>query len=717
VAADTPAFFSYCREDSDFALRLAEDLKAAGAKVWIDQLDIEPGLPWDREVEAALAACARMLVILSPVSVKSDNVRDEVSFALSKQKRLIPVLYRECDVPFRLARLQHIDFRADYARGLKALLRALGVEPPAVASAAAAAGPPAESNLDVVQADETATAAGQKPPKEDKRPGRGPWMTREEIEQARLAKERKLAEEARLEQERKAAAEQARLAEERKQAAEQALLAQQPKEAEQPPVEQKRKWPFSSIAPRVRWLKKNWKWALPAWLVLFGSVMGLVLYILGNSEITKLAFAQAQSNAGVVQRLGEPIKRGWFIEGNEETSGASGKADLSIPLSGPKGKGTLYVVANRSGGEWKFETLQVKVEGDNQRIDLLQGLTAVTSQPSSAAELPSRNHEAGSPAKTLTGRETPSIQSQENVTPKPVAGQLGWAVGENDTVLRTEDGGRTWRPHSGAFRQHGGTHFYTQLIAAAFVTPQSGWAVGNYGIIHTEDGGRTWQKQSSGSNAILNSVTFVTPQSGWAVGYLGAILHTTNGGRTWQKQNSGGTVDLFYAVTFITPQSGWAAGSDGIILHTDDGGRIWQKQSSGTGEHLSSVAFVTPQSGWAVGGNGIILHTEDGGRTWQRQSSGTQLFLSSVAFVTPQSGWAAGQKGAILHTEDGGRTWQQQSSGTDLGLSSITFATRESGWAAGQKGTILHTVDGGRTWQQQKSGTTDGLYSITFARP
>ncbi len=125
---DVPiAFFSYCREDSDFALKLAEDLKVAGAQVWIDQLDIEPGTPWDRAVEAALTNSPRMLVVLSPVSVNSDNVRDEVSFALSRQKRVIPVLYRDCDVPFRLARLQHIDFRPDYARALSILLRALGV--------------------------------------------------------------------------------------------------------------------------------------------------------------------------------------------------------------------------------------------------------------------------------------------------------------------------------------------------------------------------------------------------------------------------------------------------------------------------------------------------------------------------------------------------------------------------------------------------------------
>ena len=67
------AFFSYCREDSEFALKLAEDLKAAGANVWIDQLDIEPGAEWDSAVEEALTNAPSLLVILSPVSVASKN--------------------------------------------------------------------------------------------------------------------------------------------------------------------------------------------------------------------------------------------------------------------------------------------------------------------------------------------------------------------------------------------------------------------------------------------------------------------------------------------------------------------------------------------------------------------------------------------------------------------------------------------------------------------
>ena len=71
-----------------------------------------------------------MLVILSPLSVKSDNVRDEIPRALGKQKTVIPILYLDCDIPLRLERHQHIDFRTDHARGLKALLRALGVDQP-----------------------------------------------------------------------------------------------------------------------------------------------------------------------------------------------------------------------------------------------------------------------------------------------------------------------------------------------------------------------------------------------------------------------------------------------------------------------------------------------------------------------------------------------------------------------------------------------------------
>jgi hypothetical protein len=118
-------FFSYARADSEFVLKLAKDLRAAGKNLWLDQLDIEPGDPWDQSVEGALKTSPELLVVLSPASVASANVMDEVSFALEERKRVVPILYRKCDIPFRLKRLQYIDLTADYRSGFETLLRVL----------------------------------------------------------------------------------------------------------------------------------------------------------------------------------------------------------------------------------------------------------------------------------------------------------------------------------------------------------------------------------------------------------------------------------------------------------------------------------------------------------------------------------------------------------------------------------------------------------------
>ena len=120
------AFLSYAREDAEFVLRLAKDLRVGGAGVWVDQLDIAPGQRWDRAVEDALAKCLELVVILSPAAVESTNVMDEVSLALEDGKTVVPVLHSQCKVPFRLRRLQYVDLSLDYKAGLDRLLETLG---------------------------------------------------------------------------------------------------------------------------------------------------------------------------------------------------------------------------------------------------------------------------------------------------------------------------------------------------------------------------------------------------------------------------------------------------------------------------------------------------------------------------------------------------------------------------------------------------------------
>jgi hypothetical protein len=115
-------FFSYARSDSDFVLKLARDLRQAGADVWLDQLDIKAGSRWDLSIETALKSSSKIMIILSPDSVASNNVMDEVSFALEEGKTVIPILLKPCDIPFRLKRLQYADFTKNYNEALKHLL-------------------------------------------------------------------------------------------------------------------------------------------------------------------------------------------------------------------------------------------------------------------------------------------------------------------------------------------------------------------------------------------------------------------------------------------------------------------------------------------------------------------------------------------------------------------------------------------------------------------
>ena len=118
-------FFSYSRKDADFAKKLATDLKKAGADVWLDQLDIIPGNAWDDAIQKALNEAHGVLAILSDTSTVSKNVMDEVSYAISQGKRIIPLIIEDCAVPFRLARLQHIDFTDDYDSAFQNLLKTL----------------------------------------------------------------------------------------------------------------------------------------------------------------------------------------------------------------------------------------------------------------------------------------------------------------------------------------------------------------------------------------------------------------------------------------------------------------------------------------------------------------------------------------------------------------------------------------------------------------
>jgi hypothetical protein len=118
-------FISYSRVDSAFALRLVGDLRRHGVEAWLDQLDIPPGASWDNEIEKALDHAKTVVVVLSGVSAKSENLKNEIGAALERGKQVVPIVLAKGAVPLMINRLQREDFTGDYESALVKLLHRL----------------------------------------------------------------------------------------------------------------------------------------------------------------------------------------------------------------------------------------------------------------------------------------------------------------------------------------------------------------------------------------------------------------------------------------------------------------------------------------------------------------------------------------------------------------------------------------------------------------
>ena len=83
-------------------------------------------------------------------------------------------------------------------------------------------------------------------------------------------------------------------------------------------------------------------------LLFVGSILVIVFSAMKSTDVYKEALTRAKANPAVIEALGSPINDGFLLSGNANVNGASGESNLAIPISGPKGKGTIYVSANKS---------------------------------------------------------------------------------------------------------------------------------------------------------------------------------------------------------------------------------------------------------------------------------------------------------------------------------------------------------------------------------
>ena len=138
-------------------------------------------------------------------------------------------------------------------------------------------------------------------------------------------------------------------------------------------------YPLQPEPMKRSWLERHPLWKIPigcfvlfVLMAAFGIlVITIVTASFRHSEVYTRALTMAKEDSRLREEIGEPIEAGWLVSGQLNVNGSSGHADLSIPISGPRGKGHIRAVANKRSGIWTFTWLQVIFDGHSDAIDLL----------------------------------------------------------------------------------------------------------------------------------------------------------------------------------------------------------------------------------------------------------------------------------------------------------------------------------------------------------
>lgn len=265
----------------------------------------------------------------------------------------------------------------------------------------------------------------------------------------------------------------------------------------------------------------------------------------------------------------------------------------------------------------------------------------------------------------------------------------GYAVGNNATILKTENGGETWISKS--------NDLPNELISTFFFNTDTGFiGDGEQSIYKTTDGCESFQKVYDGNNpGAVQKFYFTNADTGYAVN-IKRVLRTFNGGNSWET--TGTTTNLhLMSVYFINDSTGFICGADisdeletyPFIMKTSNFGNSWKKVYDAT-HHIVvyDFDFLTDTTGFASCDGGIILKTTDAGETWVPQNSETKRELYSISFASADTGFAVGLYGRFVRTTDGGKNWYIISVCTINHLNSLMFVDNTLGYAVGSGGTI-----------------------------
>lgn len=246
------------------------------------------------------------------------------------------------------------------------------------------------------------------------------------------------------------------------------------------------------------------------------------------------------------------------------------------------------------------------------------------------------------------------------------------------------------------------------LHGVSFVNENLGWAVGDQGtIITTTDGGYNWTDQSMDEMSDkITEVDFINSTDGWFCTSEGEIYKTDDGGENWNLEFSDDTY-YFTDISIHSAIDGWvvggAPGYHGIMIRLTQSRPAW-RVNCGTGTPLHDI--------YTYGGNWNVFITYDaytGGHyyikrrqpnhlppyyTWEAVLDLYQADIHDLTFSenNPNFGWAATEIGSY-YTVDGGNNWSiiADSPGDQILVSCYEYNNFMVAWSLQNYDTIYFT--------------------------
>lgn len=276
------------------------------------------------------------------------------------------------------------------------------------------------------------------------------------------------------------------------------------------------------------------------------------------------------------------------------------------------------------------------------------------------------------------------------------AGKRLVAVGERGHVLLSDDLGATWRQAKSVPTQ-------SMLTAVYFADGEYGWAVGHdETILNTVDGGETWTRSHFAPEAQqpLLDLWFANRVSGIAVGAYGAYLTTNDGGRSWQVSRFAAPVDPraepleegelppdlhLNRIVGVGPRL-YIAAEGGRLFRSDDRGANWRALPSPYEGSLFGLLPIRGEGLLAFGLRGHLFRSADGGETWHTLESHTTAMLTDGIAINDLRVVIGGLAGVLLVSSDAGETFRLTQQDDRKGISALLPGPAGSVIAAGEGG-------------------------------